>query len=268
MFASRAVESDRDDDALDRSPSATQSSMPPTSRRRRRRPSGLKDAPRCQRATTPLRGVTRRCASARAVVATTRRQTGRVRRLPARASPLRLLNKADRGGSVAPPRISAIRHSHLRGRVLVTNQNPAPEWRFVRMHAGGDGSVGPISDRGKRTAAPMSARRAAESDRVGDALDRSPSATQSSMPPTCRRRRRRPSVVKDAPRGQRATTPLRGVTQRRASARAVVSTTRGQTGRVRRRPARAPPLMCLGQGDDHADDRLLRLRIRLRRCRR
>jgi len=42
-------------------------------------------------------------------------------------------------------------------------------------------------------------RRAAECDRVDDALDRSPSAPQSPTPPTRRSRRRRPSVPGDAP---------------------------------------------------------------------
>jgi len=39
----------------------------------------------------------------------------------------------------------------------------------------------------------------------------------------------------------RATTPVRGITSRWASAHAVILTTRGRTGPVRRRPARASP---------------------------
>jgi len=125
----------------------------------------------------------------------------------------------------------------------------APEGRLVATRAGGAGSIGTISGLGKRTATPMSARRAAESDRVDDALDRSPSATQSSTPQPKRRRSRGPSVPGDAPRCQRASTPFRGVTCRRARARAVVLTTRGRTGLARRRPARASPLPLLNRPD-------------------
>jgi len=49
---------------------------------------------------------------------------------------------------------------------------PTPEGRLVATRVGGAGSVGLISGEGKRTVTPMSARRAAESDRVDDALNR------------------------------------------------------------------------------------------------
>jgi len=124
MSARRAAKSDRVDDALDRSPSATQSSMPPTRRRRRRRPSVPGDAPRGHRASIPFRGVTRRRASARAVVPTTRGRTGRVRRRQAWASPLPLLNGADRGGSAAPSTHRTEPSHTLRGGALVTKQRP------------------------------------------------------------------------------------------------------------------------------------------------
>jgi len=126
---------------------------------------------------------------------------------------------------------------------------PAPEGRLVATRAGGAGSVGSISGREKATATPTSACRAAESDRVDDALDLSPSATQSSTPQPQRRRFRGPSVPGDAPRYQRAAIPVRGVTRRRASSRAVVPTTRGRAGRVCRRPERASPLPLLNEAD-------------------
>ena len=147
------------------------------------------------------------------------------------------------------------KHASLRavsrpsGRGAGHQSAPAPEGRLVATRAGGAGSVGSILGRGKATATPMSARRAAKSDRVDDALDRSPSATQSSTPQPQRRRRRGPSDARDAPRCQRASIPFRGVTRRRARARAVVPTTRGRTGRVRRRPARASPLPLLNGAD-------------------
>jgi len=124
MSACRAAEYDCVDDALDRSPSATQSSMPPTRRRRRRRPFVLGDAPCCRRATIYCRGVTRRRAAARAVVPTTRGRTGRVRRRPPRELPFPILNGADLGGSAAPPRIGTSRYPPLRGAALVTNPRP------------------------------------------------------------------------------------------------------------------------------------------------
>jgi len=117
------------------------------------------------------------------------------------------------------------------------------------MRAGGAGTVGSISVRGKRTATPISARCADDSDRVGYALDASPCRPLSSMPPKSSRRRSRPSVLEDAPHCQRAATPVRGVTRRCPSARVVVPTTRGRTGRVRRRPARASPLSFLNGAD-------------------
>jgi len=109
------------------------------------------------------------------------------------------------------------------------------------MRAGGADFVGSISVRGKRTAPPMSARRAADSDRVDDVLDLLPPTTQSLTPPMRRRRRPRPIGLGDALRCHRAATPVKGVTCRCASARVVVPTTRGRTGRVLRRPVRASP---------------------------
>jgi len=94
--------SDHVGDALEASPTRPLSSTPPTSSCRRSLPSVLRDATRCQRACIPVRGITRRWASVQAVVPTTRGRTRRVRRRPARASPLHLLNGADSGGSAAP----------------------------------------------------------------------------------------------------------------------------------------------------------------------
>jgi len=93
-------------------------------RRRLRGPSVPGDAPRCQRASIPFRGVTRRRARARAVVPTTRGRTGRVPRRPARASPLPLLNGADRGGFAAASMYRSEPALPLRGGALVTNQRP------------------------------------------------------------------------------------------------------------------------------------------------
>jgi len=217
--------SDRIGYALDASPSRPLSSTPPKSSRRRSRPSVLEDAPHCQRGATPFRGVTCRCASARVVVPTTRGRTGRMRRRPARASPLPLLNGADRGGSAAASTHRCEPSRPLPGRSAGDQTAPAPQGRLVGVRAGGAGCVGSISVRGNRTATPMSARRAADSDRVEDALDPSPPTTQCSTPPTRRRRRPRPLGLGDALRCQRAAPPVRGVTCRCASARAVVRTT-------------------------------------------
>jgi len=154
-----------------------------------------------------------------------------------------------------PSRLCRREHASLRagppppGRSTDHESAPTSEGRLVATRAGGAGYVGSISGWGKRTATPMSARGAAKSDRVDDALDRSPSATQSSTPQPQRRRRREPSVPRDAPRCQRASIPFRGVTRRRARDRAVVPTTWGRTGRVRRRPARASPLPFLNRAD-------------------
>jgi len=173
-----------------------------------------------------------------------------------------------------PSRLCRPKHALLRAGPLPLTRGAgheseaAPQGRLIATRSGGAGTVGSMSGRRKRTVTPMSARRAAECDQFNEALDRSPSATQSSMLPKWRRRRRQPSVLGDAPRCQRATTPLRGVTRRRDSARAVVPTTRGQTGLVRRRPSRASPHPCRGKEDNHFDDRRLRMRIRVRRCRR
>jgi len=193
MTARRAAECDRVDNALDRSPLAPQSSTPPSSR------------------TVHPRG----CHA-----------------LPTRVHPFQGHHQSpcpcQRGGprdngtngpraptpgtGVAPPppqwsrpwRLCRHKHTSLRAgppppkRGVGNESAPAPEGRLVATRAGGAGSVGLISGWGKRTATPMTARRAAECDRVDDALDRSPSAPQSSTPPTPRRRRRRPSVPGDA----------------------------------------------------------------------
>jgi len=221
MSACRAADSDRVDNALDPLPSTTQSSTPPTRRRRRRRPFGLGDALPYQRAATSVRDVRFRCPSARAVVPTTWGRTGRVRRHPARASPLPLLTEADRGGSAAASTHRCEPTRPLPGRSAGDQAAPALEDRLVGVRAGGARSVGSISVRGRRIATPISARRAADSDRVGYALDASPSTTQSSTPPTCCRRRPRPLGLGEAPHCQRAATPVRGVTCRCASARVV-----------------------------------------------
>jgi len=101
------------------------------SRRRRRRATAIVDdrpspgmPPRCQRASITFRSVTRRRARARAVVPTTQGRTGRVRRRPARASPLPLLNGADRGGFAAASMHRSEPALPLRGGALVTNQRP------------------------------------------------------------------------------------------------------------------------------------------------
>jgi len=101
------------------------------SRRRRRRAAAVVDnhaSPgmplRYQRALIHFGGVRRRRAWARAVILRIQGRAGRVRRRPARALPLPLLNGADRGGSAVPPRIAASRHRPLRGGALVTNQRP------------------------------------------------------------------------------------------------------------------------------------------------
>jgi len=190
--------------------------------------------PRTANERQPLSGASPAAAvSARVVVLTTRGRTGHVRRRPARASPLPLLNGADRGGSAAasPHRCEPTRP--LPGRSADDQAAPAPEGCLVCVRAVGAGYVGSISVRGKRTATQMSARCVADFDRVDDALDLSPSTTQSSTPPTRRRRRRRPFGLGDALRCQRAAAPVRGFTRRCASAHAVVPTARGRIGRVR-----------------------------------
>jgi len=154
-----------------------------------------------------------------------------------------------------PWRLCRPKHAYLRagppppGRSADHHSAPTPDGRLVATRAGGAGSVGSSSGRGKATATPMSARRAAESDRVDDALDLSPSAAQSSTPQPQRRRPRGPSVPGDAPCYQRAAIPVRGVTRRRVCSRAVVPTKGGRTGRVSRRPARASPLPLLNGTD-------------------
>ena len=154
-----------------------------------------------------------------------------------------------------PSRLCRRKHASLRAgpppsrRGAYHESAPALEGRLLATRAGGAGSVGSISSWGNRTATPMSARRAVKSDRVDDALDRPPSETQSSTPKPQRRRRREPSVTGDAPPCQRASIPFRGVARCRARARAVVPTTRGRTGRVRRLPARASPLPLLNGAD-------------------
>jgi len=105
-----------------------------------------------------------------------------------------------------PSRLCRREHASLRagppppGRGAGHESAPALEGRLVVTRAGGAGSVGSILGRKKRTATPMSPRRAAECDRVDDALDRSPPATPESTPPTRRRRRRQPCVPGDARR--------------------------------------------------------------------
>jgi len=152
-----------------------------------------------------------------------------------------LLHEADRGGSAAAITHRCEPSRPLPGRSAGNLAALAPEGRLVGMRAGGANSVGSISVRGKRTATPMWDRRAADSDRVDDVLDPLPSTTQSSTPPTRRRRLPRPVGLGDALRCHRAATPVKGVTCRCASALAVVPTTRGRTSRVRRRPARTSP---------------------------
>jgi len=198
MSACRAAESDRVDDALDRSPFATQSSTPPTRRRRHRQPCVPGDAPALPTRVHPFGG---RPPSACSGPRHRPQNTGTGR--PRAPTP---------GTGVAPPPSQCSRPSKLRrptthrcepappppGRSAGHESAPSPEGRLVATRACGAGSVGSISGRGKRTATPMSARRAAESDRVDDALDRSPSTTQPSTPPAHRRRRRRPSVLGNA----------------------------------------------------------------------
>ena len=190
MSSRRGADFNRVDDALDPSPSKTQSSTPPTRRRRRRRPFGRGDALRCQRAAAPVRGVNRRCASARAVVHTARGRTGRVRRRPAPASPLPLLNGADRGGSAAASTHRCEPTRPLPWRSAGDQAAPAPEGRLVGVRAGGAGSVGSIWARGKRTVAPMSAGYGCGSDCCGDVGDHTLSLPSVLRFPTARRRYR------------------------------------------------------------------------------
>jgi len=135
------------------------------------------------------------------------------------------------------------------GPCAVRQSASAPKGQLFGLRAGGAGSVCPISHREKRTATPMTARGVPKLNRSGDALARSPMSPQLWPPSTRRRHLRRPSVLGDAARCLRATIPVRGVTSYRARARTVVPTTRGWTGRVRRRPARASPLPLLNRSD-------------------
>ena len=75
-----------------------------------------------------------------------------------------------------PSRLCRREHASLRagppppGRSADHESAPTSEGRLVATRAGGAGYVGSISGWGKRTATPMSARQAAKSDRVDDAL--------------------------------------------------------------------------------------------------
>ena len=166
-----------------------------------------------------------------------------------RASPLLLLNVPNRRGSAARRTQRVDPSTTSPGQGAVSQSSPSPAGLFVAMRAGGAGTVGYISVRGKNKAMPTIAIGAAQPDRVGDVLDAPPSRSYSSTPPTSSHRRSRPSVLWDAPSCQRACIPVMGVTRGWAAARAVVPTTRGRTGRVRRRPARASPLPLLNGGD-------------------
>jgi len=178
-----------------------------------------------------------------------RREQARTLGRPALASPVLVLDVAECRGSAAPGTHRVDPSTTPSGPGAVFQSAPAPEGRFVAMRAGGARTVGSISSPQKRRATPTIANGDAEFDRVGDALDASPSRPLSSTPPKSSRRRLRPSVLGDAPHCQRAETPFRGVTCRCSSARVVVPTTRGRTGRVRRHPARASPLPLLNGAD-------------------
>jgi len=184
MSARRAAECDRVDDALDRSLSAPQSSTPPSSRTIRPR-----GCPALPTRVHPFQGRhPSPCSCPRG------RSHNKGTNGPRAPTP---------GTGVAPPppqrsrpwRLCRRKHVSLRagppppGRGAGHESAPAPDGRLVATRAGGAGSVGSISGWGKRTATPMTARRAAECDRVDEALDRSPSEPQSSTPPTPRRRR-------------------------------------------------------------------------------
>ena len=154
-----------------------------------------------------------------------------------------------------PARLSRSKHaSHRafrppRGPCAVSQSASAPKGQLFGMRACSAGSVCRISHRGKRTATPITAHGVPKLNRVGDALARSPLSPQLWPPSTRRRRLRQPFVLGDAPRCQQATIPVRGVTRCRARARAVVTTTRGRTGRVHRHPARASPLPLVDGAD-------------------
>jgi len=200
MSSRRGADFDRVDDAFDPSQSKTPFSTPPTRRRRRRRPFGLGDALRCQRAATPVWGVTHRCASARAVVPTTRGRTGRVLRRPERASPLPLLIGADRGGSAAASTHRCEPTRPLPGRSAGDQAAPAPEGRLVGVRAGRARSVGSISVRGRRSVASVSAGNGCGSDRGGAVGDHTSSLLSVLRFPTARRRyRSSPDCVSGSP---------------------------------------------------------------------
>jgi len=191
MSARSAAEYDRVDDALDRSPSATQSSTPLTRRRRRRRPSVPGDAPSLPTRVHPYQG---RHSSPCPGPRHRPHNTGTCR--PRAPTP---------GTGVAPPppqrgrpwRLCRPKHASPRtvppppGRGAGHESAPAPEGRLVATRAGGAGSVGPISGRGKRTATPMTASYDCGSDRGGAAGDHAPSSPSVLRLPTARSRHRR-----------------------------------------------------------------------------
>jgi len=99
-----------------------------------------------------------------------------MRRRPARASPLPLLNGADRGGSAAPSTHRCEPSCPPPGWSVGDQSAPAPEGRLVSVRAGGAGYVGSISGRRKRTAAPMSAGYGCGSGCGGAVGDHAPSS--------------------------------------------------------------------------------------------
>jgi len=106
-----------------------------------------------------------------------RRRRGQAKALgrPAFASPFPIVDVSDCRGSAALGAHRGGPSTTPPGPGAVFQSAVAPERRFVAMRAGGAGTVGSISSPRKRRAMPTIAIGDAESDRVGDPLDASPS---------------------------------------------------------------------------------------------
>jgi len=161
---------------------------------------------------------------------------------PALASPFPMLDVADCRGFAAPG-AHRVDPSTTPPRPCAFCQSaPAPEGRFVAMRAGGAGTVGSISSPRKRRAMPTIAIGDAEFDRVGDALDASPSRPLPSTPPDIHS----PSLTNDCPQGWPARPTRVHPCQQHDSSAGPCSrrppTTRERPSRMGRRPERASRL--------------------------